>query len=93
MKLKKKTLRGYQKIHAKKRAQERFGVNLTSEEYEALCKTIKNNGAHLIKKLSNTRSIFNLCHKGKDLFAVYNKTTGRIVTFLSLEYVCQREGA
>ena len=79
-------IRGKQRNHAKKRAFERYGIQLSSSDYEEMLQMIRVNGAaHLVRKISNTRSIFNLLFRERDIFCVYNGVTGRIVTFLTID--------
>lgn len=92
MKSKKRTIRGYQKIHAKQRCLERFGIALSSDDYEGLCIRIKSDNANLVKTLSRTRLIYNMEYNGMDIFVLWNAKTGRIVTFLTVEQVARKKG-
>ena len=45
--------------------------------------------SHLIRKLTNTRAIFNLKFQDKDIFCLYNSKTKRIVSFLTKEQIME----
>lgn len=77
-------------MHAKQRALQRYGLRLSSEDYDALVAMIAVSGAsHLVRKLTNTRAIFNLKFQDKDIFVLYNSKTKRIVSFLTKEQIME----
>lgn len=82
-------IKGYQKNHAKKRALDRYGIELSPKDYDMLLGMILNGTAHLVKKLTNTRSIFLTPFQNRDLFSLYNNKTKRIVTFLTSEQIME----
>ena len=83
-----------QKIHAKRRALERYGISLTETDYDELVHTISGSNAsaiHIIKQ-SNTRSVFLIPHHrfGK-LLVCYDKQRGTINTFLPKDLISKVE--
>lgn len=79
-----------QRIHASKRAFERFGVALTRQKQEAVIDLIQRQKCKLIVKQTNRLSVFS-APIAEGLFApvVYDKTRKAIVTVLSWEMVRQ----
>lgn len=73
-----------EKLHAKKRAKQRYKIDLSHEEYEALCRQIRDGESIFVKKQSNTRTIHDVTYKNKVMRAVYDKLRKCIVTFLHL---------
>ncbi len=84
------TIKGFKRIHAKKRFRERYGVELSATDYDAMIETIKTGQAHLLRKLTLTRAIFNLKHNGGDVFALYSSSSKRIITFLTLSQIYEK---
>ncbi|EFK97107.1 hypothetical protein LDC_0880 [sediment metagenome] len=68
--------------HAKMRASERYGLNLSDHEYFNLCNIIRKGGARIVDKQSNRVSIHELSWKNIDMTVVYDKLRGTIVSFL-----------
>jgi hypothetical protein len=76
----KDTLRYRFKAHALKRLQERYGLTMNYKEwYEFKSKTSM---AKFITKMPPDRVLRMLPFKGHQLFFVWDKTIGEIVTFL-----------
>lgn len=74
------------RIHAKRRAKSRYGLNLNRIDIQAIVKLIQSDGHISSKKLTNTRSEKILLYKDLFLRCVYCKTTKTIVTFLPIRY-------
>jgi putative lipase involved disintegration of autophagic bodies len=72
-----------QKRHAKKRAEQRYGLNLNSKDYIKLCELAKK--AIILVKQSLTRSIRKIIYKDIEYFVVYDKSRKQIATFLTKE--------
>lgn len=70
-----------QRIHAKKRAKERYGVDFTTSDLKNLIDKIQNRKALLIEKQSLRLSVF----KVDIYYVVYDKKRKEIVTFLTEE--------
>jgi hypothetical protein len=73
--------------HARRRARERYGLDLQDHEVRGLANRIKRGAARFIAKQSNTKSIFEIDAFGKTLPVVYNKAKGVIATFLPRDYI------
>lgn len=77
-------------VHAKRRARQRYNINLNRHDYNLLCDKIRNGKATYLEKQSNTIShwlVNYVDENGKEttLKAVYSKNTGKIRTFLPYE--------
>ena len=84
----KQRIKGYQKIHAKQRVKERFGIDITSEDYDRMVAMINETGeAKFVKKLTNTRALFLIPYMDKEYYAIYNNKSKRIVTFKSVDQI------
>jgi len=64
--------------HAKERAIERYEIKVTRDKYYSLIHKIKTNKAIMIKRVSNSRSVYLV----DDFVVVYSRTRKKIVTFL-----------
>lgn len=71
--------------HAIYRAQQRYGIFLSTEEYKNLCRSIQEQKAEFIDTESNTRTHWAVLHKGRRMRCVYFKPLGAIATFLPQE--------
>lgn len=69
-------------MHAKKRAEERYGVSLNSEDRRDIVKMIQNGEADFVAKQSNTRSLFKVDFEGSPLNVVYDKARHALRTVL-----------
>ena len=64
-----------QRLHAKRRALERFDIFLFDEEYRDLATSIRRGKAEFVKKQSNRVSLHRVkLSGGQDAIAVYRKT-------------------
>ena len=64
-----------QRLHAKRRALERFDIFLSDEEYRDLATSIRRGKAEFVKKQSNRVSLHRVrLSGGQDAIAVYRKT-------------------
>lgn len=71
-----------QRIHATKRAKERFDLDLNSKDYDQLVNMIQKGKAKFLRKQSNRVSLFNVNFKEQDMDIVYDKNRKTVVTFL-----------
>lgn len=76
------TKRDGQRLHAKARARQRFGIEFTSEVVRNILRQIQYEGAHRLAVISNTRSVFQVEACGKVLAVVYDNTRKSICTVL-----------
>lgn len=79
-----------QRIHAKKRLQQRFGININRHEYQELVKQIKCGRAKFLKRESNRVTLFLVEWQGRYIRVVYDGIRKNIVTALSCpcEEIC-----
>ncbi len=71
-----------QKRHAKRRAAERYGVDLHQDAYLQMIRAIQAGNAKLIKRQSVRCAIYEVSHKGQKLPVVYDRKRKTIVTVL-----------
>lgn len=78
----KKTKKYKQRIHAKKRARQRLGVSLNSDELRDVARLIRSGESYPIERQSN-RVVLHLVFVCDEwMKVVYDKNTKNIVTFL-----------
>lgn len=71
-----------QRQHAKFRALQHFGVDLSNKEYDDLVSQITNGTAKFIEKQSDRVSVFLVVMRGTAVKAIFDKKRNTIVTFL-----------
>lgn len=71
-----------ERVHAKKRAEERFGVTLNRHDIRDIVYQIQNHSAIFVEKQSQRVSVFVVNLKGIQAFAVYDRVRQTIITFL-----------
>jgi len=71
--------------HAKRRAEERYGLTLNNEARREIVKKIKANQAEFVGKTSNNRSLWRVIHQNEPLNVVYDKARGAMCTVLPKE--------
>jgi len=74
-----------QRVHAKRRAKSRYGLDFTKEVRRSFTQKIQNNKAKFLYGQSRRVSIFEIVHDEKTYKVVYDKLRGEIVTFLPSE--------
>lgn len=77
-----------QRKHAKKRAEERFGVTLNRDDLRNVASEIRANKCKFHKTISNrvTAWIVRLPGAAEDSIALYDKNRKNVITFLPLDY-------
>ena len=65
-------------FHAKQRALERYGINLTSRNRYKIIQQIQNQKAEFVEKQSHTRSIFIVDFEGQKIKVVYDKNNKKL---------------
>jgi hypothetical protein len=75
-------LKNNQKIHFKRRFQERVGYVLTDEKYDVLCDLIRKDGHFLSKHEGSNQSIFSVNYERINLKVVYNAYDNILITVL-----------
>lgn len=71
-----------QRIHAKRRCRERYGISLGRKKYYEIIRMIRSGNSQVVKRKSNRTTIHNIKYKGLDMTVVYDKKRGQIATFL-----------
>ncbi len=74
-----------QRAHAKRRAAERFGLNLTKEAQREIVSRIQNGKAKFLEKQSLRISLWLVDWNGTEMRVVYDKNRKSIVTCLPLK--------
>lgn len=64
--------------HAKTRAKQRYGVDITTHDAKTICRMIRDGELKPVSFLTNTRALYE--YEGMNI--VYSKSTKRIITFL-----------
>lgn len=68
--------------HAKKRAAERYNIDLNREARQEIVHKIQHNEAEFVGKQSNNRSFWRVQHQGESLNVVYDKQRSTMCTVL-----------
>ena len=71
--------------HAKKRAEERYGLNLNKEARHEIVSMIQSNQAEFVGKQSNTRTLWRVNYQEQSLNVVYDKARSTMCTVLPKE--------
>lgn len=74
-----------QRLHARRRAAERFGVHLTNEAEREILDKITSGKATFIRKESHRVSVFGVIFAGKETVVVYDRERKTIVTLMPRE--------
>lgn len=76
-----------QRIHATKRAEERYGMTLTRDMHHQLVKMIQSGKSTVIERQSLRVSVHELMIEDEPVRVVYDRIRKTIVTFLPFEVV------
>jgi len=71
--------------HAKKRAAERYHIDLNRDARQEIVRKIQHNEAEFVGKQSNNRSFWRVQHAGESLNVVYDKQRSTMCTVLPKE--------
>ncbi len=74
-----------QRVHARRRAEERYGVELTGHARKMINSQIQDGKAKFLFRQSGRVTHWMVNFEGKDMFAVYDKKNNQVVTFLPME--------
>lgn len=72
------------KRHAKRRAFERYGIQITGTDISKIRRIIRTGKADSIKKCSNSRSVYLVLYRDIQWKVVYSRTMKTIITILPL---------
>lgn len=75
------------RIHARRRAYQRFGVLLTTDAIERIAKDIRNGRAKFFDRQSNTVTRWIVKLADKEVAVVYDKPRKTIRTVMPVEYL------
>jgi hypothetical protein len=73
--------------HAKKRAEERYGLNLNKAARHEIVQMIQKNEAEFVGKESNNRTLWRVQYQDQSLNVVYDKARSTMCTVLPKEAV------
>jgi hypothetical protein len=76
-----------ERIHAKRRALERYNLGLNREQLNELTQMIQQGKSRFLEKQSLRVSIHELQAFDRTLYVVYDKNRKTIITFLPLQYI------
>jgi hypothetical protein len=79
-------------VHAKKRAEERYGVSLNKEARREIVQLIQTNQAKFVGKQSNTRTLWQVNYQNQNFNVVYDKARSSMCTVLPKEAAQFQEG-
>lgn len=71
-----------QRLHAKKRASQRFGLALTTADLRQIAESIRRGNSTPIERQSNRVTLHRVEFKGEQYRVVYDRKRKEIVTFL-----------
>lgn len=85
----------WSKDHARQRMKQRYGISLTSREYDRICKAIINNKSKSYKyieteylgRISKWKGVYKIIYHGKETHAIYSYRRHNIDTFYPKEDV------
>jgi len=79
--------RKWEKIHSRKNALIRYGIDCGPKMRKALIEKIQNEEAIFLNSSSNRRRVFAVCYKGNWYPIVYDNKRKEIITFLPSNYL------
>lgn len=82
------TKKAAQNLHAKRRAEQRFGVKLNKIDIRQIVTNIqeKRDCVSFVKKLSNRLSVWKVKFNEQEAFALFDKSRKNIVTFMPTDF-------
>jgi len=75
-----------QRIHATRRAKQRYGLELDKSDIDKIINLIQNRGAVETKKLTNARTLHVIQYKEQELKVIYDKKRHNVCTFMPIEW-------
>jgi len=77
------------RLHANRRAKERYGITLTDEVYAEIIANIKAKKGGLGKKFSCRLWQVRTSYRSRRIYVIYDRKREAIVTFLKPEWICK----
>ena len=74
-----------ERIHAKRRALQRYNLEFTKKVRNQIKSKIQSNGAKFLHRQSRRVTVWEIDHENRKFKVVYDTMRGEIVTFLPLE--------
>jgi hypothetical protein len=74
-----------QNRHAKRRAMERYGIDLNRHKRLEMIHMIQSGQAECVRKQSHRVTIFSLQYEGKEVIVVYDRQRKTLASFLPIE--------
>lgn len=71
-----------QRIHAKKRLEERYGLTVNRKELREIISLIQGGNACFLERKSTRVTKWQLQYKGRDIIALYDKNRKNLITVL-----------
>jgi hypothetical protein len=84
------TKKAAQRDHARRRARERYGVDVPAALRDTLLAMIRKGQCTLVEKQSNRVSVFDIKHDGATYRVVYDRNTKELATFLPHDVPVER---
>lgn len=80
-----KKLPHHQRVHAQRRAKQRYGVELSTRQIKEMARLIRasSDEAELIAKQSLSRKLYRVRYEGNTYNVIYDKKRSTVVTFLT----------
>ena len=72
--------------HARLRAEERYGIDPTFDDYEEISRQIQDGDAEKIGKHGTATSVYKVIVRKKECFVVYHRKEKCVITFLPLDW-------
>lgn len=74
------------RVHFKKRARQRYGIKLDSDDVQAIGDMIRRGESQFISKQSNTRTVHKVEFNGSEMIVVYDRLRKTPITALKEEH-------
>lgn len=71
-----------QRLHARRRARERYGLNLSNKDITQIVRSIRSGGSISTTKQTNTRTLHVIIYDGQEMRVIYDNKRHNVCTFL-----------
>lgn len=76
--------------HARKRARERYGLEVTDEDYQEIAEQIRDGRAIKLGARSRKTNVYLTCCQGEDLVIVFDRGSKVIISCLPIDWELKR---